>query len=54
MIIFFSPHGPLHFGEWNLKKILEKKLNLFYSIKSLLKYSLVYSIADLQNYKIIK
>ena len=44
----------VHFiGEWNLKKILEKKLNLFYSIKSLLKYSLSYSIADLQNYKLL-
>ena len=49
---FFFTSWSISFGEWNLKKILEKKLNLFYSIKSLLKYSLIYSIADLQNYKL--
>ena len=49
---FFFTSWSTSLGEWNLKKILEKKLNLFYSIKSLLKYSLVYSIADLQNYKL--
>ncbi len=49
---FFFTSWSISFGEWSLKKILDKKPNLFYSIKSFFKYSLIYSIADLQNYKL--
>ncbi len=49
---FFFTSWSNSFGEWNLKKILDKKHNLLYSIRSLLKYSLSYSIADLQDYKL--
>ena len=50
---FFFTSWSNSFGEWNLRKILDKKYDLLYSIKSLLKYSLSYSIADLQNYKLL-
>ncbi len=49
---FFFTSWSDSYGKWNLNKILKKRINFFENLNYLIKYAIIYSIADLEKYKL--